>query len=174
MKQLVASKNVKLFNPGRKGTINAEQRKQRRIGTIVSHFKLGPEFVNSSVLTGSADSLYNTISEVNNDIDGEIDADLAAELQKQGVPLTQLDNGNFKYDKSQATSIDQNNTLQDSRFEQNGENAYKTWSPAKILNKIKDPAWREQQRNKLKLLKKIAKVIEADIKANPENIAYWA
>ena len=174
MKQLVASKNVKLFNPGRKGTINAEQRKQRRIGTIVSHFKLGPEFVNSSVLTGSADSLYNIISEVDNDIDGEIDADLAAELQKQGVPLTQLDNGNFKYDKSQANSIDQNNTLQDSRSEQNGENAYKTWSPAKILNKIKDPAWREQQRNKLKLLKKIAKVIEADIKANPENIAYWA
>jgi len=174
MKQLVAGKNVKLFNPGRKGTLNAEQRQQRRIGTIVSHFKLGPEFTNSSVLTGSENSLYNTIDEVNNDIDGEIDAALAAELQKQGIPLTQLDNGNFKYDKSQATSIDQNNTLQDSRAEQNGVNAYKNWSPAKILQKIKDPAWREQQRNKLKLLKKIAKVIQADIKANPQNIAYWA
>ena len=174
MKDLVASKNIKLFNPGRKGNINKEQQRQRRIGTIVSHFLLGPEFITSSVLSGSNNSLYNVISDAEADINSEIDADMAAELRKQGVPLIELDNGNFKYDQRQAAKIDKNGIITKAANEQLGPNSYKTWSPQKILQKINDPNWRQLQKDKLKLLKRIAKIIETDIKANPQNIAYWA
>ena len=47
------------------------------------------------------------------------------------------------------------------------------WNLATWYRNIRNPEWRELQKDKLKVLKNLALVAEADIKANPENVVGW-
>ncbi len=130
--------------------------------------KLGPQLFFSDTWTGQNDSLYKNMQEIYAVIgDGNIEE--GKRLIKEAKA-----NGEFGVDiNSDGTSV-----LRNAQTEMSGNNMYRDWPLSKFEKLAKDPKWRKLQNDKTKVLKNIAKVIEADLEGKKgqdfkDRLTFW-
>jgi hypothetical protein len=188
------SKLVDLISPSaKKGTWNDKDEKSyRKTRTMLYHYKAGSQMI-KNYLTGSNTDIYGQDGAKLRD--QELNEPLTKEeikvLDKMGIP-TIVRKGKTYYDQSKApkNTVDEMVTIDGKEYsvlalsikEQTGtirrnkkttKISYANWSSKKRRQKLNDPEWREYQAAKLRVLKKIAKLIESDLKANPTNKNFW-
>ena len=165
--------------------------------------KLGPNFITSSIgLTNTRTGLFANMDEVYAAIgDGDIDKGKAlveaetTEYNEKAEKLVNKKENKAKFDKDPNHLVEQKrgvdlvylnkdgkvvkSVLGTAMNEQAGDKtknqdgSYKKWTLETWDKNVKDPNWRKLQRDKLRVLKNIGKVMEADLAVNPENILGW-
>jgi len=175
--------NEKLLPKVYKGeSITPKEKSERKVGMITYLYKMGSD-MKSNYNASQKEALYNNIKEIDVDINSELTPAEVSSLEKSNVPIIER-NGKFYYDKSKAkTSVElginekiningrETTVLAESRKEQK---EYKLWPVRKIKAMLGNKKWENYQQAKLRVLKKIAKTIESDLKQNPNNKKFWA
>jgi hypothetical protein len=175
--------NEKLLPKVYKGeSITPKEKSERKVGMITYLHKMGSD-MKSNYNASQKEALYNNIKEIDVDINSELTPAEVSSLEKSNVPIIER-NGKFYYDKSKAkTSVElginekiningrETTVLAESRKEQK---EYKLWPVRKIKAMLGNKKWENYQQAKLRVLKKIAKTIESDLKQNPNNKKFWA
>ena len=163
--------------------IKDTQKSARRTGAIIMIHRFGKDF-QSTGNYGNKESIYKNKAEFNKDVfETPLTKNEITLLNKYNIPLVTR-KGKTYYDKSQSQTafelgIDEQimvdgkpkSVLQLARSEQT---SYKFLSPGQARRRLTNTEFIELQEAKLKVLKNIAKMIEADLAIDPALKNYWA
>ena len=188
------SKLVDLISPSaKKGKWNDKDEKSyRKTRTMHYHYTMGSQMI-KNYMYGSVTDIYGQKGAklIKQELNEPLTKEEIKVLEAMGVP-TVVRKGKTYYDQSKAplNTIDETVTINGKEYsvlalsikEQAGtitrnkkttKISYANWSTKTRRQKLNNPEWREYQAAKLRVLKKIAKLIESDLKANPTNKNFW-
>ena len=163
--------------------IKDSQKSTRRTGSIIMIHRFGKDFQQTGNY-GNKESIYTNEAEFSKDVfNTPLTKDEITLLEKFDVPLVTR-RGKTYYDQSKAKTafelgIDEQvmvngkpkSVLTQARAEQK---KYKKLSPGEARSRLNSKEFDELQKAKLKVLKNIAKTIEADLAIDPSLKNYWA
>ena len=163
--------------------IKDSQKSARRTGAIIMIHRFGKDFQKTGNY-GNKESIYKNKAEFNKDVfETPLTKDEITLLNKYNIPLVTR-KGKTYYDKSQSQTafelgVDEQimvdgkpkSVLQLARAEQT---SYKFLSPGQARRRLTNTEFTELQEAKIRVLKNIAKMIEADLAVDPALKNYWA
>ena len=164
-------------------SFSAEQKKQRNDTVIRMLPKLGLDYFNSYAWFKHSKSIFKDSADFKNEIfDKALDVDFVknnkAFIEKYAIKKGNqyFLNKNSLPKQGPALTNTEWKVLKKARTEQA---TYAKMTPSKRIDELKDPNFRKLQENKTKVLEKIVKTIDSDIRDSnkniiPERLEFWA